>query len=121
METYLNLNTKLMGSLAFIVTACSNTDEDTMINNDKEMKTFEGFKRRGHDEKLERPLWEQRPACLMWEIWTECRLVWVVVEPDSQLEVVLLDLQPLAGVDLLKAQESGKPEKERESQIIHIL
>lgn len=39
--------------------------------------------------------------------------MWVVVEPDLQPEVVLLGLQPLAGVDCLKAQESGKPEKGR--------
>lgn len=42
--------------------------------------------------------------------------MWAAVEPGLQPEVVLPDLQPLAGVDYcLKAQESGKPEKGKKS------
>lgn len=46
--------------------------------------------------------------------------MWAAVEPGLQPEVVLPDLQPLAGVDYcLKAQESGKPEKGKKN--CHIL
>lgn len=45
--------------------------------------------------------------------------MWAAVEPGLQPEVVLPDLQPLAGVDYcLKAQESGKPEKGKKKTVI---
>lgn len=51
----------------------------------------------------------------MWEIqpgqWIEWWLVWAAVELGEQPEVVLPEPWQPAGVDYLKAQESGKPER----------
>ncbi len=47
--------------------------------------------------------------------------MWAAVGPGLQPEVVLPDLWPLAGVDYLKAQESGKPEAGKKFHQIRLI